>query len=89
MSAAKASSIIQTVSQRKWTAHDLRKLARTCWTELGTDYLIGELLLNHTLSKLDETYIKTHANNMKREALEQYQSYLTQQGISFNVSTLH
>lgn len=89
ISATKASNIIQTASQKTWTAHDLRKLARTCWTKLGTDYLIGELLLNHTLSKLDETYINTQATQLKRKALEQYQTHLIQQGITFNLITLH
>lgn len=76
MSAVTANRVIQFVSGRKWTAHDLRKLARTCWADLGVDYMVGELLLNHALSKLDRTYIHTYVERQIVEALESYHDYL-------------
>lgn len=76
ISESAANTMIQQISKRKYTAHDLRKLARTVWLDSGVDYIIGEMLLNHSLSKLDETYIKTHAFEKKRQALERYHAYL-------------
>ena len=76
ISESAANVMVQQISKRKYTAHDLRKLARTIWLDSGVDYIIGEMLLNHALSKLDETYIKTHAFEKKRQALEKYHTYL-------------
>lgn len=67
----------------EWTSHDLRKIARSLWADLGVDYLIGELLLNHALDDLDATYIHTHAKTLKRDALERWHNYLDAQGLSF------
>ncbi|MEX6504209.1 tyrosine-type recombinase/integrase [Pseudomonas zhanjiangensis] len=65
-----------------WTSHDLRKLARTAWADLGVDYLIGELLLNHALKALDVTYIHTTAEARKREALERWHAWLDERGLA-------
>lgn len=73
-----ASTLIQRVSQREWTAHDLRKLARTVWRDIGVDYLIGELLLNHTPTKLDRTYMHDYADQKCREGLENYHHWLNE-----------
>lgn len=70
VSAALACAWVSAVSGGDWSAHDLRKLARTCWADLGIDYLIGERLLNHAPSKLDQAYIHTHLEAKKFEALE-------------------
>ncbi|WP_435234506.1 tyrosine-type recombinase/integrase [Psychromonas sp. PT13] len=76
-----ANDIIQHVSERKWCAHDLRKFARTTWMDLDIDYLVGEMLLNHVLNKMDKTYIHTHADNLMRRALVKYHHWLTEQGL--------
>lgn len=68
------------LSSGAWTSHDLRKLARTGWLELGVDYMIGELLLNHALKTLDATYIHTHAEERKRDALERWHHWLDVRG---------
>lgn len=81
ISAGTANRNIQAVSGRQWTAHDLRKLARTCWADLGVDYMVGEMLLNHALSKLDRTYIHTYVEKQIVEALKKYHDFLT----DFNV----
>lgn len=72
-----ASSWIQCVSNREWTGHDLRKLARSMWADLGIDYFIAELLLNHTPSKLDLAYIHTHAKSQKLDALNKWHECLS------------
>ena len=71
-----ASIWVRQVSKKEFSAHDLRKLARTCWADLGIDYFIGELLLNHAPSKLDKTYIHTYAHNQKLSALEKWHDYI-------------
>jgi integrase len=81
LSGTEASTLIRDLSKREWTAHDLRKLARTCWADLGVDYMVGELLLNHTLSRLDQTYIHTHAEKQKKIALESYHQWLLDNGL--------
>lgn len=40
------------------SAHDLHKLASTCWTVLGIDYMVAEQLLKPAMSKLDKEYIR-------------------------------
>jgi integrase len=62
-SANTGSRIIGDIAGGEWTAHDIRKYSRSSWLENGVDYIIGELLLNHSLSKLDQSYIQTTAMN--------------------------
>lgn len=51
-----ANELIQEASNRQWTAHDLRKAFKGIMNIVGVDYLIGEKLLNHSLTILDKTY---------------------------------
>lgn len=74
--ATKASELIRAVSKGEWSAHDLRKLARTVWADLGVDYLVAETLLNHAKGKLDQAYIHTHMELQKLTALNTYHSWL-------------
>lgn len=71
-----ASRSIKSLSKGRWAAHDLRKVARTVWADQGVDYMVGEMLLNHALSKLDKTYIHTHVDHKMLEALEKYHCWL-------------
>lgn len=64
----------------EWTSHDLRKLARTTWAELGVDSVIGRLLLNQALPMLEATYVQTVAMPRKREALERWHDWLDERG---------
>ncbi|MOA39003.1 hypothetical protein D3C78_1607480 [compost metagenome] len=57
------------------------------WADLGVDYLIGELLLNHALDNLDATYIHTQATALKRDALERWHTYLAERGLFFATGT--
>lgn len=81
LSEVQANDLIQRVSGRLWNSHDLRKFARTTWVDLGTDYIIGELLLNHQMDKLGKTYIHTFAVKQMRLALADYHAWLTGQGL--------
>ncbi|MGL5526419.1 MAG: tyrosine-type recombinase/integrase [Aeromonas veronii] len=64
-----------------WTSHDLRKLARTIWADMGVDYLVAERLMNHKLSGLDQTYIHSQMERQKRQALVSYHQWLAEQGL--------
>jgi integrase len=77
-----ASTVISTMANKQWSAHDLRKFARSYWMELGIDYMVAEFLLNHTLNKLDQTYIQTLALPNCRAALEVWCNWLEQQGLT-------
>lgn len=80
LSATKASTMFTHLSHGKWSSHDLRKVARTAWTDLGVDYMVGELLLNHAMKDLDQAYIHTAAEQLKRQALETWHTWLDQLG---------
>lgn len=54
----------------KWSAHDLRKLARTCWDFQGANWSACEALMNHAQSVLHQTYIHGKALKLMLEALE-------------------
>lgn len=69
-------------SAGEWSSHDLRKLARTTWLDLGIDYLIGELLLNHKLKDLNAAYIHTHAEERKRDGLQRWHAWLDARGFA-------
>ncbi len=74
--AALASQMVREVSKSEWSAHDLRKLARTIWADLGVDYLVAESLLNHAKDKLDVVYIHSHVELQKKDALNTYHQWL-------------
>ena len=75
-----ASAIFTRLGQGSWTSHDLRKVARTAWTDLGIDGHIGEMLLNHSLGKIASTYINTQATEQRRLALVKWHNWLDSRG---------
>lgn len=75
--------LIASIATGEWTSHDLRKIARTMWLDLGVDYFIGELLLNHDIPDLQAAYIHTHAETLKRDALERWHLWLESKGLPF------
>ena len=81
LSATKASTLFNGLSGGEWSSHDLRKVARTAWADLGVDYMVAEMLLNHALKALDATYIHTTAENLKRKALEIWHTHLDPLGL--------
>lgn len=82
MSESMALMHFRKLGKGEWTSHDLRKLARTGWVELGVDYLIGEMLLNHKMGFSAETYINTSAENMKLDALQRWHDLLSDSGMA-------
>lgn len=81
LGATAASQVFAELSDRQWTSHDVRKVARTCWMDLGVDYLVGEMLVNHALRNMDATYIHTTAEALKRQALERWHDQLDRLGL--------
>ncbi|GEA22336.1 tyrosine-type recombinase/integrase [Vibrio harveyi] len=51
-----ANDAVKRWSGGEWTAHDLRKAYRDVHNEIGTEYLLAERLINHSLTRLDKTY---------------------------------
>jgi len=82
ISATKASTLFRDLARGEWSSHDLRKVARMAWTDLDVDYLVGELLLNHALKNLDQAYIHTSAEALKRKALEVWHAWLDERGFA-------
>lgn len=82
MSRAQAFEVFAWLGGGQWTSHDLRKLARTTWAELGVDSVIGRLLLNQALPTLEATYVQTVAMARKREALERWHAWLDERGFA-------
>lgn len=72
---------IAMVSRGAWTSHELRKLARTIWGDLGVEYAIAESLLNHTVSGLDVIYNASQLMTKKREALTLHTEHLSKAGL--------
>lgn len=67
---------VRAASSGKFSAHDLRKLARSAWATIGIDYWVSERLLNHKQKGLDAVYIKADALDVKLAALNQYHDWL-------------
>ncbi len=82
LSRAQAFELFTGLGQGEWTSHDLRKLARTTWAELGVDSVVGRLLLNQALPTLEATYVQTTALVRKREALERWHAWLDARGFA-------
>jgi integrase len=80
MSETQASMVFTQLGQGEWTSHDLRKLARTGWADLGIDFLIGEMLINHAMGHNVQAYIHTTVEARKREALEKWHTHLDAKG---------
>ena len=82
LSETQASMVFTRLGQGEWTSHDLRKVSRTTWTDLGIDGHIGEMLLNHSLGKIASTYIHTQAMEQRKLALEKWHAWLDRIGFS-------
>lgn len=78
-----AQELISSLADGEWTSHDLRKIARSMWLDLGVEYFIGEMLLNHAMDDLQTAYIHTHAETLKRDALERWHLWLESSGLYF------
>ncbi|CAI8929777.1 Integrase [Pseudomonas sp. IT-P171] len=82
LSEGQASAVFTRLGQGEWTSHDLRKVARTGWADIGIDHLIGELLINHAMGHNVKVYIQSDVMSRKRDALEQWHAHLDQKGFN-------
>jgi len=80
LSEGQASAVFVRLGQGEWTSHDLRKVARTGWADIGIDHLIGELLINHAMGHNVKVYIQSDVMSRKRDALEQWHAHLDTKG---------
>ncbi|WP_030130838.1 site-specific integrase [Pseudomonas sp. QTF5] len=80
LSEGQASAVFTRLGQGEWTSHDLRKVARTGWADIGIDHLIGELLINHAMGHNVKVYIQSDVMARKRDALEQWHAHLDTKG---------
>jgi len=81
VSAAVASERMAALSDRQWSSHDLRKLARSMWALLRIDTGIAEALLNHAPGVLLATYVQADLADLKREALDKWHAHLAVFGL--------
>lgn len=82
LSEGQASAVFTRLGKGEWTSHDLRKVARTGWADIGIDHLIGELLINHAMGHNVRVYIQSDVMGRKRDALEQWHAHLDQKGLA-------
>jgi integrase len=82
LSEGQASAVFARLGKGEWTSHDLRKVARTGWADIGVDHLIGELLINHAMGHNVKVYIQSDVMTRKREALEKWHDHLDEKGLS-------
>ncbi|EJM20188.1 Integrase [Pseudomonas sp. GM18] len=82
LSEGQASAVFTRLGQGEWTSHDLRKVARTGWADIGIDHLIGELLINHAMGHNVKVYIQSDVMGRKRDALEKWHAHLDQRGFA-------
>lgn len=80
LSEGQASAVFTRLGKGEWTSHDLRKVARTGWADIGIDHLIGELLINHAMGHNVKVYIQSDVMSRKRDALEKWNAHLDQRG---------
>lgn len=80
LSEGQASAVFAALGQGEWTSHDLRKLARTSWADIGIDHLIGELLINHAMGHNVKVYVQSAVMQRKRDALEKWHAHLDSKG---------
>lgn len=76
MTPTQANKCIQRVSNRTWTAHDLRKAFRDALTEVDTDTFVAERMLNHSLTSVQETYNKKEQADKARAATERVHQWI-------------
>jgi len=69
ISASQAAKKIAIHTDGKYRLHDLRKFGSTLLKDMGVDYYIVERILNHKMTRLDQTYIQTSSRNIITDSL--------------------
>lgn len=76
MTPTQANNAIQNVSNKMWTAHDLRKAYRDVLTEVDTDTFVAERMINHSLTSVQRTYNQKEQNSKARAANERAHKWI-------------
>ena len=76
LSKGQAQKLIKQSAKGRYRSHDLRKLARSTWAEIGIDYWVAERLVNHKQKGQDQAYIRADAFEVKLAALQAYHDKL-------------
>lgn len=76
LSEGQAQKLIKQSSKDRYRSHDMRKLARSTWAEMGMDYWVSERLVNHRQKAQDQAYIRADAFEVKLAALQAYHDKL-------------
>lgn len=89
MTPTQANNAIQGFSDREWTAHHIRKAYRDLLTEVGTDFLIAERMINHSLTTLVKTYNQKEHLEKARAANEKAHQWILDRIAASNPSLTH
>ncbi len=76
-----AASMINEFSKGEWSAHDLRRCARSCWAKQKVDFMVAERMLNHSLGKVTEAYLNEDVAELSLVALKNHVNWLREQNI--------
>ena len=76
------------VTMERWTLHDLRRTLRTRLSRLKVDYLVGELVLGHTIKGVGKVYDRYDRFEEKSEALARFATHVLAV-VGENVVQLH
>ncbi|WP_460151821.1 tyrosine-type recombinase/integrase [Pseudomonas sp. S2_B07] len=82
ISSTEAGLWIRKLGGGAWSSHDFRKLAATCWGELGVDWLVGEALLNHAHAKKQQVYRQMDMRDLMRLSLVKWHVRLSECGLA-------
>ena len=63
-------------AMERWTLHDLRRTLRTRLSLLKVDYLVGELVLGHTIKGVGKIYDRYDRFEEKSEALARFATHV-------------
>lgn len=74
-----ANEWVHSISHYDWTAHDLRKYARSIWTNQGVEHWLGERLINHAQKGLDAVYNQAQIDARLNDALTTYHRFFCAQ----------
>ena len=68
--------VIKDISKGNWTAHHTRKCCADSWMQSGEDFLIVELVLNHSVNKVTKAYVQDELKIRRYQLLKRWHEYL-------------
>lgn len=67
------------LDMERWTPHDLRRTARTMWTDHGADWVVAEKIVGHRLPQILRTYDRSVQWTQRVDVLERWSEYVALQ----------